>query len=105
MAKKRQRGNGAGTVYPRKNRNGKVTGYRGSYFTPEDAARTFSSMAAGKGKARDLVYLGHHEKPRVRARVLTFRGRSLASDKARLQADRLEENLKILTSTLTRAKK
>ena len=39
MAKKRQRGNGAGTVYPRKNRDGKVTGYRGSYFAP-DGKRT-----------------------------------------------------------------
>src|SRR5829696_5664320 len=31
MAKKKQLGNGAGTVYPRKNKDGKVTGYRGSY--------------------------------------------------------------------------
>ena len=31
MAKKKQRGNGAGTVYPRKNKDGKVIGYRGSY--------------------------------------------------------------------------
>src|SRR5919112_601966 len=32
MAKKKQRGNGAGTVYPRKNKDGKVIGYRGSYM-------------------------------------------------------------------------
>jgi integrase len=32
VARKRQRGNGAGTVYPRKNKDGKVIGYRGSYF-------------------------------------------------------------------------
>jgi integrase len=32
MAKKKQRGNGAGTVYPRKNKDGKVIGYRGSYL-------------------------------------------------------------------------
>src|SRR5215203_6391493 len=32
MAKKKQRGNGAGTVYPRKNKNGKTIGYRGSYI-------------------------------------------------------------------------
>jgi integrase len=32
MAKKKQRGNGAGTVYPRKNKAGKVIGYRGSYI-------------------------------------------------------------------------
>ncbi len=32
MAKKKQRENGAGTVYPRKNKAGKIIGYRGSYF-------------------------------------------------------------------------
>lgn len=32
MARRRQRGNGAGTVYPRKNKDGKIIGYRGSYF-------------------------------------------------------------------------
>ena len=32
MAKKKQRGNGAGTVYPRKNKDGKTIGYRGSYI-------------------------------------------------------------------------
>ena len=48
MAKKRQRGNGTGTMYPRKNKDGSVNGYRGSYFTPEDAARTFSWLAAGR---------------------------------------------------------
>ena len=30
--KKKQKGNGSGTVYPRKNKDGKVIGYRGSYF-------------------------------------------------------------------------
>jgi integrase len=32
MAKKKQRGNGTGTVYPRKNKDGKVISYRGSYI-------------------------------------------------------------------------
>jgi integrase len=32
MAKKKQRENGTGTVYPRKNKDGKVIGYRGSYI-------------------------------------------------------------------------
>jgi integrase len=32
LAKKKQRGNGTGTVYPRKNKDGKVIGYRGSYI-------------------------------------------------------------------------
>src|SRR5215210_176515 len=32
MGKKKQKGNGTGMVYPRKNKDGKVIGYRGSYF-------------------------------------------------------------------------
>ncbi len=32
MAKKKQKGNGTGTVYPRKNKNGKIIRYRGCYF-------------------------------------------------------------------------
>ena len=32
MAKKKQKGNGTGTVYPRKNKDGKIIGYRGSYI-------------------------------------------------------------------------
>ena len=32
MAKKKQKGNGTGTVYPRKNKEAKSISYRGSYF-------------------------------------------------------------------------
>ena len=32
LAKKKERGNGTGTVYPRKNKQGKIIGYRGSYW-------------------------------------------------------------------------
>jgi integrase len=35
MAKTKQKGNGAGTVYPRKNKQGKVIGYRGAYHGPD----------------------------------------------------------------------
>jgi integrase len=42
MARKKQQGNGSGTVYPRKNKNGKVIGYRGSYFTPDGKRRYVS---------------------------------------------------------------
>src|SRR5215217_4144957 len=42
MAKKKQRGHGSGTDYPRKNKNGKVIGYRGSYFTPDGKRRYVS---------------------------------------------------------------
>jgi len=41
MVKKRQRGNGTGTVYPRKNNDGKIIGYRGSYFPPTVRGATF----------------------------------------------------------------
>jgi len=43
MVKKRQRGNGAGTVYPRKNKDGKIIGYRGSYFAPDGKRRYVSA--------------------------------------------------------------
>jgi integrase len=43
MAKKKQRGNGAGTVYPRKNKDGKTIGYRGSYFTLDGKRRYVSA--------------------------------------------------------------
>ncbi len=43
MTKKRSRGNGAGTVYPRKNTDGKIVGYRGSYFAPDGKRRYVSA--------------------------------------------------------------
>jgi len=42
MARKKQQGNGSGTVYARKNKDGKVIGYRGSYFTPDGKRRYVS---------------------------------------------------------------
>jgi integrase len=42
MARKKQQGNGSGTVYPRKNKDGKVIGYRGSYFAPDGKRRYVS---------------------------------------------------------------
>ena len=43
MARKKERGNGTGTVYPRKNKQGKIIGYRGSYFTPDGKRRYVSA--------------------------------------------------------------
>jgi integrase len=43
VAKKRQQGNGSGTVYPRKNKDGKVTSYLGSYFAPDGKRRYVSA--------------------------------------------------------------
>ena len=42
MTKKKAAGNGAGTVYPRKNKAGKVTSYLGSYFGPDGKRRYVS---------------------------------------------------------------
>ncbi|QYJ15172.1 Tyrosine recombinase XerC [Rubrobacter xylanophilus DSM 9941] len=43
MARKKEQGNGTGTVYPRKNKAGKVIGYRGSYFTADGRRRYVSA--------------------------------------------------------------
>lgn len=43
MGKAKQSGNGSGTVYPRKNKAGRVIGYRGSYFAPDGRRRYVSA--------------------------------------------------------------
>jgi integrase len=43
MAKKRQQGNGSGTIDPRKNKNGKITSYLGSYFAADGRRRYVSA--------------------------------------------------------------
>jgi integrase len=43
MAKKKQQGNGSGTVYPRKGKDGKVASYLGSYFAPDGKRRYVSA--------------------------------------------------------------
>ena len=43
MGKKKQQGNGSGTVYARKNKDGKVTSYLGSYFGPDGKRRYVSA--------------------------------------------------------------
>ncbi len=53
MAKKKERGNGTGTVYPRKNKQGKIIGYRGSYFAP-DGKRRYVSAKTKSGAERAL---------------------------------------------------
>ncbi len=42
MAKTRSRGNGDGDVWPRKNKEGRITGYRGAYFGPDGKRRYVS---------------------------------------------------------------
>ena len=50
MAKKKQRGNGDGDVYPRKNKEGKVIGYRGTYWV-HTASGPKRRYVSGKSKA------------------------------------------------------
>src|SRR5215207_10704324 len=50
MTRKKQKGNGTGTVYPRKNKDGKVIGYRGSYFTPDGKRRYVSAKRKGEAE-------------------------------------------------------
>ena len=53
MARKKQKGNGTGTVYPRRNKQGKVIGYRGSYFAPDGKRRYVSAKT--KSAAQRLL--------------------------------------------------
>ena len=43
MTSERQQGNGSGTVYPRKNKDGKITSYIGSYFAADGNRRYVSA--------------------------------------------------------------
>jgi integrase len=46
--KKRERGNGMGTVAPRRNRQGKIIGYRGAYFGPDGRRHWVSAKTKGE---------------------------------------------------------
>jgi integrase len=56
MAKKKSRGNGDGDVYARKNKDGKIIGYRGTYWvqTAEDPKRRYVS-GKNKGETRSAL--------------------------------------------------
>jgi integrase len=47
MAKKKERGNGTGTVYPRRNKQGKIIGYLGAYHGPDGKRRYVSAKKKG----------------------------------------------------------
>src|SRR5918995_4753831 len=56
MARKRQRGNGEGTVYPRKDKNGRVIGCRGSYWVQTASGRK-RKYVSGKTKTEAIKEL------------------------------------------------
>ena len=64
MARKRERGNGDGDVWPRKNKQGKIIGYRASYWvdTPSGPKRRYVS---GKNKGETRAALGKAKSGRV----------------------------------------
>jgi integrase len=45
MPRKKSKGNGQGSVYPRRNKDGKVTGYLGAYHGPDGKRRTVSAKS------------------------------------------------------------
>jgi integrase len=51
--RKKQQGNGTGTVYPRKNKDGKIFGYRGAYHGP-DGKRRYVSAKTKSDAEREL---------------------------------------------------
>ncbi len=51
MARKKERGNGDGDVWPRKNKDGKIIGYRGAYVGPNGKRRYVSGKTKGETRA------------------------------------------------------
>jgi integrase len=48
MSRKKAKGNGTGTVYPRKNKDGKVVSYLGAYVGPDGKRRYVSGKTKGE---------------------------------------------------------
>ncbi len=48
MGKRKQQGNGSGSVYPRKNKAGKITSYLGAYYGPDGKRRYVSGKTKGE---------------------------------------------------------
>src|SRR5215211_6517344 len=66
MGKSKCRANGSGDVFPRKNKEGKITSYRGAYFGPDGKRRYVSGKIkeearkalreARSGADQDLIF-------------------------------------------------
>jgi integrase len=52
MARHKERANGDGDVWPRKNKEGKITSYRGAYFGPDGKRRYVSGKTKEEARAR-----------------------------------------------------
>jgi integrase len=53
MPRKKSKGNGQGSVYPRRNKDGKIIGYLGAYYGP-DAKRRYVSAKSKSECERKL---------------------------------------------------
>ena len=62
MAKRKQQGNGWGTVYARKNIDGKITGYLGSYFGPDGKRRYVSGKTKTEARENLRAAMGDADK-------------------------------------------
>lgn len=62
MGKKKQQGNGSGSVYPRKNKAGKITSYLGAYHTPDGKRRTVSTKSKTECRAKLRAVMGDADK-------------------------------------------
>jgi hypothetical protein len=52
MGRKKYKGNGTGTVYPRKYNECKVIGFRGSYFAPDSKRRYVPAKKKGEAEKK-----------------------------------------------------
>ena len=50
MPRKKSKGNGQGSVYPRRNKDGKVTGYSGAYHSPDGSGVLYPLRARLSGR-------------------------------------------------------
>jgi integrase len=62
MPRKKQQGNGSGTVYPRKNKDGKIVSYLGSYFGPDGKRRYVSAKNKGECREKLRAAMGEADK-------------------------------------------
>jgi integrase len=62
MAKKKATGNGSGTVYPRRNKDGKITSYLSSYFTADGKRRYVSAKTKTECREKLRQAMSHADK-------------------------------------------
>jgi integrase len=62
MGKTKSRANGDGDVYPRKNKAGKITSYRGAYVGPDGKRRYVSGKNKEEARAKLRTARGEAER-------------------------------------------